>query len=142
GVLRECLLDNAVESVLTIGRSGTGQKHPKLRELELRDLTDYSAHSAELTGQDACFFCLGVTSAGMTEADYRRMTYDFAVSAARALVAASPAMTFVFVSGAGTDPSSKTMWARVKGQAENAILELPFRGKYVFRPALVRPMHG
>lgn len=142
GVLRECLLDPGVERVLAIGRGGAGQKHEKLRELVLPDLTRYESVAAELTGYDACFFCLGVSSTGMSEADYRRITHDIAVAAARALVAASPGMTFVFVSGAGTNAASRTMWARVKGEAENAILALPFAHKYVFRPAFVRPMHG
>jgi uncharacterized protein YbjT (DUF2867 family) len=142
GVLRECLLDPAVERVLAIGRGKTGQTHDKLRELVVPDLTEYSAVRSELAGYDACFFCLGVSSTGMSEADYRRVTYDIAVAAAKALVAASPGMTFVFVSGAGTDPDSKTMWARVKGETENAILALPFGGKYAFRPGFIRPMHG
>jgi uncharacterized protein YbjT (DUF2867 family) len=142
GVLRECLLDPGVEHVLSIGRSKTGQTHDKLREVVLSDLTDYRAIAGDLSGLDACFFCLGISSAGMSEADYRRVTYDIAVAAARALVDASPAMTFVFVSGAGTNATSKTMWSRVKGETENAILAMPFRGKFVFRPAVVRPMHG
>jgi len=142
GVLRECLLDPGVESVLAIGRGKTGQSDPKLRELVLGDLTDYAAVARDFTGYDACFFCLGVSSAGMKEADYRRITYDIAVAAARTLVEQNPSMTFIFVSGAGTDATSKTMWARVKGEAENAVLALPFRGRYVFRPAFVRPLHG
>src|SRR5580700_8327878 len=105
GVLRECLLDPGVERVLAVGRSATGQKHDKLRELVHPDLTDYSSVAGDLSGYDSCFFCLGVSSAGMSEADYRRVTYDIAVAAARALVAKNPGMTFVFVSGAGTDPS-------------------------------------
>jgi uncharacterized protein YbjT (DUF2867 family) len=142
GVLRECLLDPGVEHVLSIGRNKTGQAHDKLREVVSSDLTDYRPMANELSGLDACFFCLGISSAGMSETDYRRVTYDIAVAAAQALVAASPAMTFVFVSGAGTNATSKTMWSRVKGETENAILALPFRGKYAFRPAVVRPMHG
>jgi uncharacterized protein YbjT (DUF2867 family) len=142
GVLRECLLDPGVEEVLAIGRSKTGQSHAKLRELVLPDLTSYAAVREELSGYDACFYCLGVSSAGTSEADYRRIMYEIPVAAARALVGASPQMTFVFVSGAGTDATSKTMWARVKGEAENAILALPFRGKYAFRIAFVRPLHG
>jgi uncharacterized protein YbjT (DUF2867 family) len=144
GVLRECLLDPDVERVLTVGRRATGQTHEKLRELECPDLTDYSAVASDLSGYDACFFCLGVSSAGMSEADYRRVTYDFAVAAARTLAERNPGMTFIFVSGAGTDSTgkSRTMWARVKGETENAILGLPFKGKYVFRPAFIRPMHG
>ena len=142
--LRECLFDAGVERVLTVGRSVTGQKHEKLRELVHPDLTDYSRVSGELTGYDACFFCLGISSAGMSEADYRRVTVDIAVAAGRALVAANPGMTFVFVSGAGTDSTgkSRTMWARVKGEAENAILALPFKGAYAFRPGFIRPLHG
>ncbi|HEY8089404.1 MAG TPA: NAD-dependent epimerase/dehydratase family protein [Polyangiaceae bacterium] len=142
GVLRECLLDPGVDEVLTIGRSKTGQSNAKLRELVLPDLTNYSAVREELAGYDACFYCLGITSAGTSEVDYRRIMYDVPVAAARALVGASPQMTFVFISGAGTDATSKTMWARVKGEAENAILALPFRGKYAFRIAFVRPLHG
>ncbi len=144
GVLRECLLDPGVTGVLTVGRSATGQTHEKLRELVCKDLTDYSRVADDLSGYDACFFCLGVSSAGMSEAEYRRVTYDIAVAAARTLVELNPNMTFVFVSGAGTDATgkSRTMWARVKGDAENAILGLPFRGKYVFRPAFIQPMHG
>jgi uncharacterized protein YbjT (DUF2867 family) len=142
GVLRECLLDPGVDRVLAIGRSKTGERHGKLHELVLPDLTDYRAVANQLLGYDACFFCLGVSSAGLSEADYRRVTHDIAMAAAQALVEANPAMTFVFVSGAGADATSKTMWARVKGEAENAILALGFRGKYAFRPAFVRPMHG
>src|SRR5579883_3414043 len=136
GVLRECLLDPGVERVLSIGRRPSGQTHDKLRELVLPDLADYSGVAADLAGQDACFFCLGVSSAGMSEADYRRVTHDIAVAAGRALLAASPQATFVFVSGAGTDGTgkSRTMWARVKGETENAILDMGFRRAYAFRP--------
>jgi uncharacterized protein YbjT (DUF2867 family) len=144
GALRECLLDPDVEQVLAVGRSATGKKHEKLRELVLPDLTDYANVADALSGYDACFFCLGVSSAGMSEADYRRVTCDIAVAAARTLVTKNPGMTFIFVSGAGADATgkSRTMWARVKGQAESAILALPFKGKYVFRPAFIRPLHG
>jgi uncharacterized protein YbjT (DUF2867 family) len=144
GALRECLLDAGVERVLTVGRRATGQEHDKLRELVVDDLTDYSRVGDELAGYDACFFCLGVSSAGMSESEYRRVTYDIAVAAARVLVEKNPGMTFVFVSGAGTDSTgkSRTMWARIKGEAENAILAMPFKGKYAFRPAFIRPMHG
>jgi uncharacterized protein YbjT (DUF2867 family) len=142
--LRECLLDPGVERVLAVGRSPTGQTSEKLRDLVHADLTDYSRIAGELAGYDACFFCLGITSAGMTEADYRRVTVDIAVAAARTLVQASPGMTFIFVSGRGADATgkSRTMWARVKGEAENAILAMPFKAAYVFRPAVIRPMHG
>jgi uncharacterized protein YbjT (DUF2867 family) len=142
--LRECLLDPGVERVLTVGRSPTGQTHDKLQELVHANLTDYSPIAGKLAGYDACFFCLGISSAGMSEADYRRVTVDIAVAAARTLVKESPAMTFIFVSGTGADATgkSRTMWARVKGEAENAILALPFKAAYVFRPAFIRPMHG
>jgi uncharacterized protein YbjT (DUF2867 family) len=144
GVLRECLLDPGVERVLAVGRSATGQKHEKLREIVHANLTNYARIASEFAGYDACFFCLGISSAGMSEADYRRVTYDIAIAAARILVDTNPGMTFVFVSGAGSDRTgkSRTMWARVKGEAETAILALPFAGKYVFRPAFVRPEHG
>jgi uncharacterized protein YbjT (DUF2867 family) len=128
--------------VLAVGRSATGEKHDKLRELVRKDLLDYSDAGAGLAGWDACFFCLGVTSAGMSEADYRRVTLDIAVAAGRALSSLNPGMTFVFVSGAGTDPRSRTMWARVKGQAEEAVLAMPFKAAYAFRPAFILPMHG
>jgi uncharacterized protein YbjT (DUF2867 family) len=142
--LRESLLDPGVERVLAVGRRPTGQKHDKLRELVLADLTDYSAVSGDLAGYDACFFCLGVSSAGMSEADYRRVTVDITAAAGRALAQANPAMTFIFVSGTGTDSTgkSRTMWARVKGEAENAVFALPFKAAYAFRPAFIRPMHG
>ena len=144
GVLRECLQDPSVERVLAIGRSAAGQRHDKLRELVVRDFADFSSIERDLSGYDACFFCLGITSAGMSEADYRRVTYDIAMAAARALVKVNPGMTFIFVSGAGADSSEKgrVMWARVKGQTENALLALPFKGVYVFRPAAIQPLHG
>ena len=144
GVLRECLLDPGVVRVLAIGRSASGKSDPKLRDLVMKDLIDYAAVVGDLVGYDACFFCLGITSAGMSEADYRKITVDIAAAAARALVAMNPQMTFVYVSGAGTDATgkSRTMWARVKGEGENAILAMPFKGKFVFRPAFVRPLHG
>jgi uncharacterized protein YbjT (DUF2867 family) len=144
GVLRECLLDPDVRTVLTVGRGATGQKHEKLRELVHADLLDFSAVESQLAGFDACFFCLGVTSAGMTEEQYQRVTYDIAMAAARTLVKLNPGMTFVFVSGTGTDSteSGRTMWARVKGKTENALLRLPFKAAYMFRPAFIQPLHG
>lgn len=142
GVLRECLLASDVEQVLTVGRKATGQTHAKLRELEHADLYNFSTVKGQLAGYDACFFCLGVSSTGMSEADYRRITVDIGVAAAQTLVEVNPAMSFVFVSGMGTDPNSRTMWARVKGQAENAILALPFRNVCAFRPAFIQPGPG
>jgi uncharacterized protein YbjT (DUF2867 family) len=144
GVLRECLLDSDVEKVLSIGRSETGQRHEKLHEIVRSDLMDLSAVAGELSGYDACFFCLGVSSAGMSEADYRRMTYNLTVAAARLLAERNPPMTFIYVSGTGTDSSERgsVMWARVKGATENALLKLPFKAAYMFRPGLIEPMHG
>lgn len=120
GVLRECLLDPDVRTVLSIGRSATRQRHPKLRALVHRNFLDFSPIENELSDFDAGFFCLGVSSAGMKEADYRRVTYDFTMAAARVLARLNPGMTFVYVSGAGTDSSEhgRTMWARVKGKTE------------------------
>lgn len=143
GVLRECLLDPTVDGVLSIGRTGTGQKHAKLRELVLPDLFSLSAHEGELSGFDACFFCLGVSSAGMKEEDYRRVTFDLTLAVAQLLARLNPAMTFIYVSGAGTDSSERgrSMWARVKGQTENALLRLPFKA-VIFRPAAIEPLHG
>lgn len=144
GVLRECLMAADVERVLTIGRTATGQQHPKLREIVPADLWDYSAIEHELTPFDACFFCLGVASAGMSEADYTRLTHDLTVAAAATLARLNPGMTFIFVSGAGTDSSERgrLMWARVKGRTENAMLRLPFKAAYAFRPGIIQPLHG
>lgn len=144
GVLRECLLDPEVTSVLSIVRSSTGQQHPKLREIVHKDFFDFSSIESELSGLDACFFCLGVSSAGMSDEKYRRVTYDIAVAAARTLVKLNPNMTLVFISGAGTDSSERgrVMWARVKGQTENALLCLPFKAAYMFRPGVIVPLHG
>jgi uncharacterized protein YbjT (DUF2867 family) len=143
GVLRECLLDPEVEGVLSIVRKKTGRRDAKLREIEHADFTDFSPIAAELTGVDACFFCLGVSSAGMKEAAYRRITYDFTMAAAKVLAEKSPAATFTYVSGTGTDSTEKgkTMWARVKGETENALLA-KFEKAYMFRPGYIQPMHG
>ena len=140
GVLRECLLDPEVDRVLTIGRASTGEKHDKLREIVHADLFDLSSIESELAGWDACFFCLGVSAAGMSEADYTRITYDLTLSVAKTLAKLNPEMCFVYVSGAGT--GGNAMWARVKGKTENALLELPFRAKYMFRPGFIQPQHG
>ncbi|MGD1068697.1 MAG: epimerase [Bryobacteraceae bacterium] len=144
GVLRECLLDPRVETVLSIVRAATGQKHEKLRELVHRDFLDFSPIKSELTGFHACFFCLGVSSFGMKEADYYRITYEITLAAAQLLAALNPAMTFIYVSGLGTDSTEQgsSMWARVKGKTENALFGLPFKAAYMFRPGLIQPLHG
>jgi uncharacterized protein YbjT (DUF2867 family) len=133
-----------VNRVLTIGRSATGVQNVKLQEIVHGDLWNYEPVGEQLRGFDACFFCLGVTSAGMSEADYTRVTYGIAVAAADTLCRLNPGMTFVFVSGAGADSTEqgRLMWARVKGKTENAILRMPFKASFVFRPGVVLPMHG
>jgi uncharacterized protein YbjT (DUF2867 family) len=144
GVLRECLLDPDVETVLTIGRNATGQRHERLREIVQADLFRLSTIETELSGFDACFFCLGVSSAGMTEESYRPVTYDLTISVARTLAKLNPRMTFIYVSGMGTDSTGhgRIMWARVKGETENALLAMPFKAAYMFRPALIVPLDG
>jgi uncharacterized protein YbjT (DUF2867 family) len=143
GVLRECLLDADVQKVLSIVRKPTGQSDPRFRELVHKDFFDFTGIESELSGYDACFFCLGVSSAGMKEEDYRRVTYDITLAAARLLASVNPAMTFIYVSGLGTDSSERgrSMWARVKGKTENDLLRLPFRA-YMFRPGGIVPLHG
>jgi uncharacterized protein YbjT (DUF2867 family) len=144
GVLRECLRAQDVESVQTVGRSPTGQLDPRLTEIVHRDMMDYRTIEASLQGFDACFFCLGVSSFGMKEADYTRLTYDLTFAAAGTLARLNPQMTFIYVSGSGTDSSEKgrSMWARVKGKTENALKSLPFRAVYLFRPGVIEPLHG
>lgn len=144
GVLRECLLDSDVKTVLSVGRSSAGQQHQKLRELVHQDFLDFSAIENEMSGFDACFFCLGVTSVGMTEDSYRRITYDITIAAAQTLARLNPGMTFIYVSGMGTDSSERgrAMWARVKGKTENELLRLPLKAAYMFRPAVIVPLHG
>src|SRR5580698_4000842 len=144
GVLRECLADPDITQVLVIGRSSIGQSHPQLREIIHKNFEDFSPLEAELSGYDACFFCLGVSSAGMSEPAYRHVTYDFTLAAAKLLAQLNPNLTFIYVSGMGTDSTEKgrTMWARVKGETENAILRLPFKAAYMFRPGGIEPLDG
>ncbi|MDI2128503.1 epimerase [Yinghuangia seranimata] len=142
GVLRECLLDDRVASVVAVGRAPLGLSDTKLREIVHTDFTDFSAVADEFADVDACFFCLGVTSAGKGEEEYRHITYDFTLAAARALPD-DPGLTFVYVSGEGTDSSERgrQMWARVKGRTENALLAMPFHA-YMFRPGFILAKHG
>jgi uncharacterized protein YbjT (DUF2867 family) len=144
GVLRECLADPGIESVLVVGRSATGQRHAKLREIIHDNFVDYSAIELQLTGYDACFFCLGVSSIGMSEERYRHLTYDITMAAATTLARLNPGMVFTYVSGRGTDSSERgsLMWARIKGKTENDLLKLPFKAAYMFRPAGIQPLHG
>jgi len=144
GVLHECLLAEDVGLVQTVGRTATEIQSGKLREVVHPNLFDLTAIEDKLTGFDACFFCLGVSSAGMTEEAYTRLTYTLTVSVAETLARLNSQMTFVYVSGAGTDSSERgrSIWARVKGRTENALLRMPFRAAYMFRPGLIVPMHG
>jgi uncharacterized protein YbjT (DUF2867 family) len=144
GVLRECLLDAGVESVLAVGRSPTGQQHAKLREIVHDNFLDYSTIESALTGYDACFFCLGVSSVGMDEQRYRHLTYDITLAAATTLAKLNPHMVFIYVTGRSTDSTEQgpMMWARVKGKTENDLLKLPFKAAYMFRPAGIQPLHG
>jgi uncharacterized protein YbjT (DUF2867 family) len=142
GVMRECLAASDVEKVLTVGRTPTGQQHPKLEELVHAEMWDYANVEAELSNYDACFFCIGVTSSGMSEQKYTHLTYDMTLSVATTLARLNPQMVFVYVSGAGADSSetSRIMWERVRGKTENALLKLPFRGVYIFRPGMIQPV--
>jgi uncharacterized protein YbjT (DUF2867 family) len=144
GVLRECLLDSGIETVLAVGRSPTGERQAKVVEIVHGDFTDYSDIEPQLTGYDACFFCLGVSSIGMEEDRYRHLTYDITLAAAKTLSRLNPQMVFVYVTGRGTDSTEQgpLMWARVKGKTENDLLKLPFKAAYMFRPAGIQPLHG
>jgi len=150
-VLRECLLDPGVTRVVALGRSparetpmGRLPEAAKLEDLIHTDMYDYSAIAERLSGFDACFFCLGVSSAGMTEAAYTRVTYDLTLAAATALAQRNPQMVFTYITGRGTDSTERgaVMWARVKGRTENALLKLPFRAAYMFRPGVIEPLDG
>jgi uncharacterized protein YbjT (DUF2867 family) len=142
GALRECLLNPEVTDVLAVVRKAELKPHPKLRELVHADFLDFGPVADALTGYDACLWCLGITSAGLSEADYTRITYGYTMAAATVLAERNPKMTFIFVSGASTDANGKAMWARVKGKAENGVAALPFKAAYMFRPAFIQPKHG
>jgi uncharacterized protein YbjT (DUF2867 family) len=147
GVLRECVLEPDVEAVLSVVRrtsaGGPAAQNKKVRELVTDNFYDFSGVESEFAGYDAGFFCLGVSSVGMKEAEYRRVTYDLTMAAAGAVLRANPgAMTFVYVSGAGTDANGRQMWARVKGETENALLGMGFKAAYMFRPGAIVPLHG
>src|ERR1700688_2450909 len=144
GVLRECLLDPDIESVLAVVRKASLPPHDKLREIVHQDVSDHAVIEDRLSAYDACFFCLGVSSVGMKEETYRRVTYDLTVSVAKTLANLNPTMTFIYVSGAGTDSTERgrSMWARVKGRTENALLQIPFKAVFLFRPAYIQPLHG
>ena len=141
GALRESLLAADVEQVLAVGRRPTGVRHPKLREVTLADFADLKPIEDELRGYDACFYCLGVSSVGLDEAAYTKISYDYPVAAAHTLARLNPAMTFVYVSGAGTKPDGRQMWARVKARTEIEVIKT-FPNGYGFRPGFIQPTHG
>lgn len=144
GVLLECLDHEQISEVLVIGRRSLNMKHPKLQELIHGDFSDFSQLNDQLIGYDACFFCMGVSAAGLKEEQYSRITYDFTLALAKALFALNPAMTFNYVSGQGTDSTEKgsMMWARVKGKTENDLLNMGFRQAFMFRPGIIIPLRG
>lgn len=144
GALRECLAAPDVEGVTVLSRSKIEPEHPRMHQIIQSDLFDLTQAEPELRGIDACYFCLGVSSSGMNETTYRHITYDLTLAIAKVLVRINPAMSFIYVSGAGTDSTEhgRSMWARVKGQTENALKALPFAGVYLLRPAIIQPLHG
>jgi uncharacterized protein YbjT (DUF2867 family) len=144
GVLFECLDSPRVDAVVVVGRSSTGVSHPKIQEIIHSDFLEFKTIREHFANADACFFCLGVSSVGMKEADYRRVTYDVTLAAANALLAESPQLTFIYVSGDGTDSTERgrLMWARVKGKTENDLLAMPFKAAYMFRPGFIQLLRG
>ena len=144
GVLHECLLHPDVESVLSISRRTCGMRHVKLKEILHQDFSDFSGIEKELSGYNAGFFCMGVSSVGKTEKTYRHLTYDLTLALARLLARLNPDMTICYVTGMGADSSEqgRVMWARVKGKTENELMKLSFRGAYMFRPGFIRPTKG
>lgn len=144
GVLHECLNNNAVEEVLILNRKTAGILHPKLKEIILKDFFDMAEISEELKGYNACFFCLGVSSVGMKEADYYKITYTLTTNFAQVLSSINKDMTFCYISGSATDSSEKgkIMWARIKGKTENDLMKFPFKNVFNFRPAYMHPTKG
>lgn len=141
GVLREALNADDVSQVLAVGRAPLAINHPKLDALVLSNLLDYTPVQDQLTGYDACFFCLGASAMGLDEAGYMRINHDIPLAAARTLSSLNPQLTFTYVSGAGTG-SQSAMWARVKRRTEQDLLALPFKAAYMFRPGVIQPLHG
>ena len=143
GVLRECLEAADVTELVSLVRTPTGARDPKLREIVLADFRDLGGLGPSLSNLTACFYCAGVSSFRMTEVNYSAVTYDLTVAVAGALCRWNPGLTLIYVSGAGTDSTERgrSMWARVKGRTENALLALPCRA-YMFRPGIIRPTDG
>lgn len=144
GVLLECLQNPNVEHVLVLTRKPTGRSHAKMTELLVPDLADLSAVESQLTGYNACFFCAGISSVGVSKEEYERITHDLTLAVGETLARLNPELTFIYVSGASTDSSetSRQHWARVKGRTENELLALPFQAAYMFRPGMMRPLEG
>lgn len=142
GVLRECLLDDRVTQVVAVGRSSIGRQHAKLSEILLPDLQTIAQLEPPLSGFDACFYCLGISSLGLSEGEYTRVTYDLTMAVGEALAPLNPGMTFIYVTGAGTSRDSRQMWSRVKARTEDALAALPFKAAYAFRPGFIQPLHG
>lgn len=142
GVLMECLQNETVAGVLMINRKHLEISHPKLKELIVTDFTKLDQYSSQLVEYDACFYCAGVSSVGMREAEYTRITYDTTLSFAQVLLAVNPTMVFNFVTGTLTNTNGSQMWQRVKGRTEDALMKLAFRGQYNFRPGAMSPVAG
>src|SRR5476651_994319 len=144
GVLHECLLNEDVAEVLVIGRKTCSVVHPKLKEIIHADFFDLSAIESQLSGYNACYFCLGVSSVGMKEPEYYKLTYTLTLNVAQTLSKHNTDMTFCYISGASTDSTEKgkQMWARVKGKTENALMKLPFKQVFAFRPGYMHPTKG
>ena len=142
GVLYECLQSDAVEEVLVIGRRSCGHLHPKLKEIVQANMYDLSSIEEQLKGYNACYFCLGMSSVGVKEPEFTKVTYDLTLHFARTLSRLNPEMTFCYISGQGTNENGKQMWQRVKGKTESDLTKLPFKGAYNFRPGIMKPTKG
>lgn len=143
-ILRECLLDSQISSILTVGRSALATRQPKHQHLTHANFLDFTPLEKDLKGFDACFYCLGIASAGLTEAAYKKITCDYTLAAAKTFLTVNPRIAFVFISGAGADSSESgcIMWARIKGKTENALFAMQFASVYAIRPAFIQPLHG
>ncbi len=144
GVLLECLQNPAVAHVLVLSRRPSGRSHPKMTELLHANLQDLGPIESQLTGYNACFFCAGISAVGVSKEEYERITHDLTLDFARTLARLNPVMTFIYISGAGTDSTEKSgqHWARVKGRTENELLALPLRRAYMFRPGFMQITPG
>ncbi len=143
-LLRECLLDSNIESVLTVGRSRLEATQRKHRHLTHANFLDFTPLQEQFNGLDVCFYCLGIASAGLSEEEYKTITCDYTIAATKSLINANPSITFIFISGAGADSSEsgRIMWARIKGKTENTLFAMPFKAVYAIRPAFIQPLHG